>query len=757
MSFKLKNVHNIGLKWKLLIPFLFLPVALILLIVMLWISSQQEILGEQEEARMHQNLVSFQQMLDRRLTLAGAVAELVALNPDTQEALANRNRDELIRLYEPVFLRLKRLPGIKQFHFHLNPPQSFLRLHSINQYGDNLGHYRHTINKAHQTGDVVTGLESGVTGFSLRGVAPVYYQGRDVGSVEIGTNLGHAFLNRLKSDFGCDIAIYLPDEKNPSGFEILDSTSDQRNYLAPSVYRRTISSGRPQYSNVTRNSDQLAVIVGVVRGFEDTMTALVELSMDRTNTLALIRRNTILIIGFGLGILALALFFVLLVSNRFLAPIRGLVEQASRITAGEMIPRIEVKNKDEFWTLAQALNKMLAGLDESRRQVQNYARELERRVEQRTAELVRSEEKFRTLVENIPIVVYRLENNLISSFVSNHLEKITGWPPEEMVGEMEVWSKLIHPRDVDRVTSAKRISIQRALVFDMEYRLRDRAGQDVNVLDHAEPVVDERTGRVMYLEGYLLDIRERKHLEEQTLKAEELRTLSEISARLAHEFRNPLSVVGLSSRRLNKVLPEDHAGIKYTNIITQQVGRLEQILNMIQTFIRPMGLRPQPTEAWEFLDRACRQFQTYLLPREIDLQADVKPDLPHLSLDRELMLRALSNLVKNAAFQMPPRGVLRLIAAPDGKAVEIKLIYPAGYLPDDQLRHFFFPFTTEDADASIVDLPLVPVIIHKHNGTINVDRLGTDLVSVTIHLPEANSWLNGEKANLKTGKAVVKK
>ena len=495
MSFKLKNVHNIGLKWKLLIPFLFLPVALILLIVMLWISSQQEILGEQEEARMHQNLVSFQQMLDRRLTLAGAVAELVALNPDTQEALANRNRDELIRLYEPVFLRLKRLPGIKQFHFHLNPPQSFLRLHSINQYGDNLGHYRHTINKAHQTGDVVTGLESGVTGFSLRGVAPVYYQGRDVGSVEIGTNLGHAFLNRLKSDFGCDIAIYLPDEKNPSGFEILDSTSDQRNYLAPSVYRRTISSGRPQYSNVTRNSDQLAVIVGVVRGFEDTMTALVELSMDRTNTLALIRRNTILIIGFGLGILALALFFVLLVSNRFLAPIRGLVEQASRITAGEMIPRIEVKNKDEFWTLAQALNKMLAGLDESRRQVQNYARELERRVEQRTAELVRSEEKFRTLVENIPIVVYRLENNLISSFVSNHLEKITGWPPEEMVGEMEVWSKLIHPRDVDRVTSAKRISIQRALVFDMEYRLRDRAGQDVNVLDHAEPVVDERTGR----------------------------------------------------------------------------------------------------------------------------------------------------------------------------------------------------------------------------------------------------------------------
>ena len=216
-------------------------------------------------------------------------------------------------------------------------------------------------------------------------------------------------------------------------------------------------------------------------------------------------------------------------------------------------------------------------------------------------------------------------------------------------------------------------------------------------------------------------------------------------------------MVGLSSRRLNKVLPEDHAGIKYTNIITQQVGRLEQILNMIQTFIRPMGLRPQPTEAWEFLDRACRQFQTYLLPREIDLQADVKPDLPHLSLDRELMLRALSNLVKNAAFQMPPRGVLRLIAAPDGKAVEIKLIYPAGYLPDDQLRHFFFPFTTEDADASIVDLPLVPVIIHKHNGTINVDRLGTDLVSVTIHLPEANSCLNGEKANLKTGKAVVKK
>ena len=99
-------------------------------------------------------------------------------------------------------------------------------------------------------------------------------------------------------------------------------------------------------------------------------------------------------------------------------------------------------------------------------------------------------------------------------------------------------------------------------------------------------------------------------------------------------------------------------------------------------------------------------------------------NMPLLTVDPALLKRAMLVLIRNAAYQIPPRGVLQFSAETDTRNLEIKLTYPAGYLADDQLRHYFYPFTTEEADTSLVDLPLVPVIIHKHNGVINVERDG---------------------------------
>ena len=736
MRFKLKNVHNISLKWKLLIPFLFLPMALILLLVMWSIHNQHQILTMQEEDRIRQNYINFRQRIKLRLNLNMALAELVALNPTTQKALADRDRDALIDFYQPVYERLKRLPGFKQFHFHANPAQSFLRLHRLDQFGDELGDKRLTVKSALETGSVTGGLELGLTGLSLRGVAPIYYNDRIVGSVEVGTEVGVPYLRNLKDDFGCDLTVYVPDPESDSGVKVLASTSPDRTSLDPDIYKEVLELGRAGFFTQEWKREHLAAVVGPIRGFTGETAGIVELTASRSETLSLIRKYTTLIVVFGSFLLVVALVFVWWVSTLFLAPIWTLVDQAEKIASGEQVPQMEIMVRDEFGTLAEALNKMLASLEMSRHRLEHYTIELEARVRDRTAELVQSEEKFRALVENIPLVVYRLESNLIQTFISTHIEGLTGWLPEALVGGMEVWTKVIHPDDRARVLAGRKRAVAEGAFFEMEYRLKDHRGQDVEILDHAEPVTDE-SGGVIYMEGYILDVRERKRLEEQTAKAEELKTLSEISARLAHEFRNPLSVVGLSARRLDKTLSETGPETRYTRIIMEQVDQLEKIISMIQKFIQPMGLNPLDTDTSLFLKETAASGSRILTDHNIKLVTDIEDRLPWLKLDQVLMSRALLNLFRNAAFQVPSRGTLVFSANPDGKAVEIKITYPAGYLSDDQIRHFFYPFTTEDADTSIVDLPLVPVIVHKHNGTIQAGREGMDLVAVTIHLPES--------------------
>lgn len=736
MMLNIRQIRNISLKWKLLTPFFFLPAALTIILVAWGIYSQNQILTVQEENRLRHNFRQFEQRIKLRLNVSMSLAAMVASDPAAQKVLAEKDREALKKRYLPIYEQIDAFMGIKQFHFHIRPGVSFLRLHRLDQFGDELASYRRTITTAYKTGILTGGLEYGVTGLGIRGVAPIYHEGRIVGSVECGWGVGQVFLNQLKKDMDCDLTIYIASSSDPSKFTILATTSPYRTYFADRIYADVYKEGRTVFMTVEKEGDFLALLAGPLRDFQGKNVAVVEMSRDRTGTLFLIRRYGFLIVVLGISALALAMLFVWCVSNLFLAPVGALTEQAEKIADGKRVPKMEVTAKDEFGSLARALNRMLSALEKSRRRIENHAHELEAKVTARTAELVRSEEKFRTLVENIPLVVYRLERDLTNSFISPHIEKLTGWPSEKAVGGPEVWGELIHPKHLGQVLEQKKRCLISGDLFEMEYQLLDVEGDEVPVLDRAVPVTSE-SGRIMYFEGYLLDLRERRRLEDKTRQAEELKTLSEISARLAHEFRNPLTVVGACASRLVKGIDTGDPGARHAQIIIEEVAHLEKILKMILAYIKQVRPTLQKTAAGPFLEDIARSVRPILDQRQIDLRLKLEKNLPILDIDPDMMGRALKNLIRNAAFQMALKSKMKLLAQAEADTLEIKLLYPAGYLADDQLRHFFYPFTTEDADTSLVELPLVPVIIHKHNGFINIEREGADLVAVIINLPAA--------------------
>ena len=339
-------------------------------------------LAGQEESRMRDNFMHLKQRFQLRLDSAGAMALLVASNPLVQKAVAERDRKTLTDLYQNMCNELTRQVGIKQFHFHVFPGYSFLRLHDPEKHSDELSSYRQTISKAYETGQVVTGLEYGVTGFGLRGVAPIFYQGELVGSVEIGWSLELPFLKRYQQDFDSNISLYLPDSSAPNGFQVLATTSKPLTFIALPIYKKVMGAGEPGFMTSKMGDRNLAVLVGPVKDFQGRTMAAIELVRDRAGTLDLIHQHTTVILSFALVILVLALVFVWWISALFLAPIWVLVDQAEKITAGERVPHMEITVRDEFGTLAESLNRMLTRLEESRFRLQNQAQELEIKVQE---------------------------------------------------------------------------------------------------------------------------------------------------------------------------------------------------------------------------------------------------------------------------------------------------------------------------------------------------------------------------------------
>ncbi len=151
-----------------------------------------------------------------------------------------------------------------------------------------------------------------------------------------------------------------------------------------------------------------------------------------------------------------------------------------------------------------------------------------RRAEERMRE---AEERYRTLVERVPIVTYAWDSSHPDGrpfrYVSPQLEPLFGISVDEWSSDGAAWRRHVHPDDVDRVvetwTEARRLGVP----FRAEYRVVRADGSFAWVRDEAVPVGVDDEGRETY-QGVMVDITERRHAEERVREAEErYRTLVE--------------------------------------------------------------------------------------------------------------------------------------------------------------------------------------------------------------------------------------
>jgi PAS domain S-box-containing protein len=201
------------------------------------------------------------------------------------------------------------------------------------------------------------------------------------------------------------------------------------------------------------------------------------------------------------------------------------------------------------------------------------------------AALLRSEERFRNLFEGMLEGVYQStpEGRVIAA--NPMLLRMLGYQNEAELNDVHIASDLY----IDSGMRARLLDqLDREGGFqNVEYQLRRRDGEIISVVENARAIRNE-TGEVLYYEGTLTDITERKRIEEQLRQAQKAEALASFSAGIAHDFNNVLSAIKSHATNALRDLESSHAA----RISTEQALRAAESATELTGQLLSFNRRP---------------------------------------------------------------------------------------------------------------------------------------------------------------------
>ena len=226
-------------------------------------------------------------------------------------------------------------------------------------------------------------------------------------------------------------------------------------------------------------------------------------------------------------------------------------------------------------------------------------------------------------------------------------------------------------------------------------------------------------------------------VEEQLRQNEKLSVLGLLAAEVAHEIRNPLTVMKLLYHSLNLKFEAQDPRAKDAQIIESKIEHLNKIVEQILDFARTTEPKLAPVNLNDLINELGLLVRHKLANQGIKLVCHLQPDLPLMDGDAPQLEQAFLNLILNAAEAMPAGGSLTIQTASRRSAqVEVSFKDTGGGMTAEQKqRAFKTVLATTKAKGTGLGLAIVGRIIETHRGQIRIiSRLGHG-TTLRINLP----------------------
>jgi signal transduction histidine kinase len=233
-------------------------------------------------------------------------------------------------------------------------------------------------------------------------------------------------------------------------------------------------------------------------------------------------------------------------------------------------------------------------------------------------------------------------------------------------------------------------------------------------------------------------------VEEQLRQNEKLSALGLLAAEVAHEIRNPLTVMKLLYHSLDLKFPDGDPRAKDARIIDAKIEHLNKIVEQILAFARTTEPKLAPVNLNELVDELGLLVRHKLGNQNIRLVRQLQPDLPVVMGDAPQLEQAFLNLILNAAEAMPDGGTLTV----ESKAIRLPRSNPrathvtvefkdtgGGMSKEVQERAFTAVLSTTKAKGTGLGLAIVGRIIETHHGNVRIKSQIGSGTTIRITLP----------------------
>jgi len=381
--------------------------------------------------------------------------------------------------------------------------------------------------------------------------------------------------------------------------------------------------------------------------------------------------------------------------------------------------------------------------------------ELEIRVKERTAELEKSnealrveiaerkraeealrasEERYRSLFDGVPVGLYRTTSDGQILDVNTALVRMLGYPDRESMLAVNPASIYVSP-DVRERWQA--LIDREGVVRDAEVQVRRYDGTVIWVQDTAR-AIRGADPPLVYYEGAVEDITERRQAQAALLQAEQLAIAGKLAASLAHEINNPLqSVIGCLGLA-KETLAEGRDVSRYIQVAHEELQRTARIVARLRDLHRASRREERkPTDVNGLLEQVLVLSRKQCEERGVDVVWETTTDLPPLLLAPDRMQQVFLNLLLNAIDAMPEGGRLqvRTMRTREPAGVRVAFTDSGAGIPPDVASQIFDPFYSTKPEGLGLGLFISRDIVERHGGRIEADSQAGEGTTFTVWLP----------------------